>query len=453
MMQALQLFCSLLAILFTTATSGLGGSGTYHQKIYKVPLHQRPASELILGEHPDEQIVTRHLKVTTTAIRSKPLRNDFDTQYYGVIAIGSPPQYFRVMFDTGSSDMWVPRTNCSFCFWGNKFTYNSVASRTSSQSLQQAGQQVQLFYGSGPVVGTMVTDHVTLTHDMGMIFGQQFIQVMDASLVYAVANFDGLVGMGFASISVDHNTTPLFQNAFEQNLLPEPIFAFSLGSHGQGGELTLGGYDVTQFEGNLHIVPLQSADFWHIGLDQVVSSRGYISYNAGGGYLAAIIDSGTSLIGGPPQDIAILAQLAGAVPDIYGQYFIDCHTIDQVPDVSFWIQGKDYVLRGQDTIIRIHGLCLFGFFEFEAEGDDNTTTMQQQVLSYPEWILGDIFMRQYYTVFNYVDQTIGLAPAKKTMTTMHKKKIQKQSKSWTQWILNSLTLQPSYLLMGHSRRL
>jgi hypothetical protein len=29
----------------------------------------------------------------------------------------------------------------------------------------------------------------------------------------------------------------------------------------------------------------------------------------------------------------------------------------------------------------------------------------------PQWILGDVFMRQYYTVFNYLDQTVQFAKA------------------------------------------
>jgi hypothetical protein len=29
----------------------------------------------------------------------------------------------------------------------------------------------------------------------------------------------------------------------------------------------------------------------------------------------------------------------------------------------------------------------------------------------PQWILGDTFMRQWYTVFNYVDETVGFAKA------------------------------------------
>lgn len=253
-------------------------------------------------------------------------------------------------------------------------------------------------YGSGSVSGFFSVDDVTLADDI-TVEGQRFAEIEDAGglgVAYSLGKFDGILGLGFTSISID-STTTVFENAIKQNKVDQPIFAFYLGDNGPG-ELTFGGYDAGKFEGDLNYVHLDAATYWQIALDKIAAGD---YEKEASDKITAIVDSGTSLITGPKAEIHKLALSIGAKPNIMGEYTIDCDKIEEIPDVVFTIGGIDYSIPGSKTVIQAQGTCLFAFMgmDFPAPG--------------PQWILGDVFMREYYTVFNYHDQSIGFAKAKK----------------------------------------
>lgn len=210
-------------------------------------------------------------------------------------------------------------------------------------------------------------------------------------VAYTLSKFDGILGLAFDSISVGQKET-VFHNAIDQGLLEKGMFAFYLGDQNDG-ELTFGGYDDSKFTGELAWVKLSEASYWRIDVGGI--KIGSFSTGATDG----IVDSGTSLLVGPSSDVSKIANAIGATKTLTGQFTIDCDQVDKIPDMTFTIDGKDYTVPGSKVVIQSTGMCLFAMMgmDFPEPG--------------PKWILGDVFMREYYTVFDYENEQVGFAKA------------------------------------------
>ncbi|KAM9783932.1 napsin-A isoform 2-T2 [Syngnathus typhle] len=322
-------------------------------------------------------------------------------QYFGSISIGSPPQDFTVLFDTGSSNLWVPSVHCSFldiaCWLHHR--YNSKKSSTYVGN----GTGFSIRYGRGSLSGFISGDTVNIA---GLSMpGQQFGEaVKQPGITFAVARFDGVLGMAYPSISVA-KVTPVFDTAMAAKLLPQNVFSFYISrdpAAAVGGELMLGGSDPQYYTGDLHYVNVTRKAYWQIKMNEVAVGNQLTLCKTG---CQAIVDTGTSLMVGPVEEIRALQKAVGALPLLMGEYFIDCKKIHSLPVISFNIGGKMFNLTGEDYVMKETqmgtSICLSGFMAMDIPPPAG-----------PLWILGDVFIRKYYTVFDRSSDRVGFAPAK-----------------------------------------
>jgi len=326
-----------------------------------------------------------------------------NAQYYGEIQLGTPGQSFEVIFDTGSSNLWVAGSDCdSSC--GSHPEYDASASST----YQQNGTLFEIVYGSGACTGHLSTD--TLTWAGMQLTDQTFAEVTDASgmgIAYKVGHFDGILGLAFDKLAVceypyvsDCVETP-FHRMMDADMLDSNVFAFYLGDmknfgrYGYDGELTIGGTDSQYYTGDIQWHALKSADYWRINIDAIsVDGTDYTNSRS----RVAIVDSGTSLLTGPTSAVKeIAAALNATEVPLTGEYFVDCDA--DVPSMVVTIDGTDYELEGSDLVLESGGSCLLLIMGLDLTGTG------------VDWILGDVFMRKYYSVFDYENERVGFATA------------------------------------------
>lgn len=318
------------------------------------------------------------------------IHNYEDAQFYGPASVGTPAQQFQVIYDTGSSNLWLPSTNCSNC--GLKPRYD----HSKSSSYKANGTVFNILYGSGPVSGFESEDAA----EVGgiTVAGQTFAEITDVSglgAAYKAGKFDGILGLAFQSISVN-NIPPVFQNMVAQGLVTDPVFAFYLTDDpSKPGELDFGGIDPKHYTGSIAYVPVSSKTYWEVGLDGMQINGQSVTKTK-----VAIVDSGTSLLAGPTTEVKAIAKLVGATPFLHGEYLIDCAKISTAPNLDVILGGVTYTLTPTDYIINEQGTCLFGMV-----GIDVPAPMG------PLWILGDPWIRKFYTVFDFGQTRLGFAAA------------------------------------------
>lgn len=364
---------------------GLYLAGSVSADILKVPLVKKPIP----------RAARRSVKPNVGAegdVNKIVINNFEDAQYYGWINAGTPPQKLRVVYDTGSSNLWLNVQTGILEY--EHYHYDDKKSSTYVKN----GTTFNIRYGSGPVSGYYSADTINLGGiDLVDYTFAEVDNTEGLGVGWYLGHFDGICGMGWDGISVDGVVTPV-RALVNSHKLQENAFAFYLGSGGASGELVLGGVDPAHYTGAFTYVPVIEAapgvwGYWELAMSDVKVGGASVTTAR-----KAIVDSGTSLLACPSSDMKTIAAAVGAtaVWPFNREYMVNCTTPG--PDVVFEISGASYTLKKADYVLNEAGECLLAF-----------TGLDVPAPAGPLYILGDVFMRSYYVKFDVDNRRLGFA--------------------------------------------
>jgi hypothetical protein len=387
---------------------------TLHHKPRSAEHHKRMTDWL---EHSHTR--TKHPVMTAQPgqklIAETSLANADLVEYYGEVSVGQPAQKFKVVFDTGSGILWVPSKLCD----DDSCMAHIQLSEHEDKTLTVDEGYVNIKYGTGNMRGRRATDRVEVA---GVKVDRQdfLLSTNENGNVFLQGRFDGVMGLGRSQLASildrdgEGRGTPFYINAGGE--LAEQKFSMYVSKKlGAPGALVLGGMNenliaVDKSTGSKKEVAYhqgKSDSYWMLEMVsmKIKDADDYMAEWPAEGFTGApargIVDSGTSLLVGPPH---IMNKL---LPYVKANH--DCTDLESLKSLEITmkdVNGKHqkYVLTPQDYVMKRDGTCKTGI------GIMNI----QLNMDNPIIILGDTFLRKYYSVYDHKKNQVGLVEASHT---------------------------------------
>jgi hypothetical protein len=305
------------------------------------------------------------------------------------MSLGSPPQQFKVIFDTGSGNLIVPSSECTVPGCQPHHKYDHHASSTSMSIQNEKGEgNAEISFGTGNIAGDFFRDKLCIGDSL--CIDSSFIAAdKESTEPFQEIPFDGIMGLGFKDLSMGQGFN-IVDDLYAKGQLPGGQISFYL-TDGGDSEVTFGGYKSEYLASDIVWSPVKIESYWQVAIDDITFDN--VPKNLCGGGCQVAVDTGTSMLAGPSELVDKLSQMVSAKED--------CSNWNSLPKLGFQIGDKVLNLKPDDYMDSSAADCSFSLMALDVPPPKG-----------PLFIFGDPFLRRFVTIFDRTGPRVGFAVAK-----------------------------------------
>jgi len=375
-----------------------------------LPCH---AGATLAADHESAQLSTvitvpliRHKKLGLSQVSQKHRQGHHAAQaseYYGQVSVGSPPQTFLVVYDTGSGNLLLPSRECSSEACTNHKRFDAGLSATAmqiafaEQPTTPVGQDgtrdvVTITFGTGEMSGVYIRDNVCLGQGSVCCKANFVAATEESDEPFSLVPFDGILGLSLPQMA-EGPAFSMVDRMVESGVLKQSLFGVFFGNDGEESEITFGEMRQDRMAGELYWAPVTEQGYWQVEMRDVLLDKDPLGLCSGKDRCKVAVDTGTSLLAGPSDVVDMLIEKLAVAED--------CSNFNELPTIGFVVGDNILRLEPEDYVSQNGGSCTLGLMSLDIPPPRG-----------PLFIFGDPFLRKYYTVYDRANVRVGFAVAK-----------------------------------------
>jgi len=204
--------------------------------------------------------------------------------------------------------------------------------------------------------------------------------------------FDGIFGLSLPQMA-EGPAFSILDQLVEAGVLKESLFSVFFGNEGEESEITFGEVKQSFVAGELFWAPVTTPGYWQVQMNEVLLAKAPLGLCSGATKCQVAVDTGTSLLAGPSDVVAMLVDKLSVASD--------CSNVQSLPDLEFNVNGHILSLAPEDYVAQNGGTCTLGLMALDIPPPRG-----------PLFIFGDPFLRKYYTVYDRKNMRVGFSVAR-----------------------------------------